>query len=91
MNFNWTRTLEPVYDGCVMGYECNLAVGLFLDLEVRNEFTDDFNGKQWAWRVAVSGDTLEKGICATSKQAKKKAEKAMQRMLDEIMVTGGHR
>ena len=41
MNFEWTNTLEPEYEGWVKGYECLVSTELYISLEVINEYTED--------------------------------------------------
>ena len=82
MKFDWTHTLEPEYEGCVKGYECIVSIELYIFLEVANEYTDDYKGKQWYW--CINDGNSGCGICKTSKQAKREAEKAWKNILVEM-------
>ena len=84
MKFEWTNTLEPEYEGCVKGYECLVSTELYISLEVINEYTDDWKHKQWYWNISIGDCTYEKGVCKTSKQAKKEAEKAWKNILSDM-------
>jgi len=84
MKFNWTNTLEPEYEGCVLGYECIVSIELYIVLEVLNEWTSDCKGKQWYWNISIGDCTFESGICKTSKQAKRESEKAWKDILLEM-------